>query len=59
MVADVGVGVDAALEAELEPEEPKPGKRPRSWGWDAVGADRAVVVRARRVREYFILLVNE
>lgn len=42
-------------EPKLEPEleSPKPGKRPRSSGW--VGAVRAVLAKAMRVREYFIL----
>lgn len=41
--------------SKLEPdlESPKPGKRPRSSGW--VGAVRAVLARAIRVREYFML----
>lgn len=41
-------------EPEPELESPKPGKRPRSSGW--VGAARAVLARATRVREYFILM---
>lgn len=41
------------LEPEPEPEL-ELGKRPRSSGW--VGAVRAVLARAMRVREYFILM---
>lgn len=42
-----------SLSPEPELESPKPGKRPRSSGW--VGAVRAVLARAIRVREYFML----